>query len=70
LIKLYLAGPLFTRAEQNWLRNLKAEIESLAVSKGKEIDAVWPYELVSQEDLEKMGRQVKNTRSFLCVKNI
>ncbi len=52
-MKIYLAGPLFTQAEQNWLRILKAEIENLAAGAGKEIDVVWPYELVSQEDLKK-----------------
>ena len=70
MIKLYLAGPLFTRAEQNWLRELKAEIESLAVNKGKEIDVVWPYELVSQEDLEKWGDRSKHKIFSLCEKHL
>ncbi len=69
-MKLYLAGPLFTQAEQNWLRNLKAEIENLAACKGKEIDAVWPYELVSPEDLEKWGDNSKHNIFSLCEKHL
>ena len=51
-MKLYLAGPLFTQAEQNWLRNLKSEIASLA----NDVDVVWPGDLVSEEDIKKWIR--------------
>ncbi len=55
-MKLYLAGPLFTQAEQNWLRALKSEIEVCAKDLGRAVDVVWPGELVSPEDIEKWGR--------------
>ena len=35
-MKLYLAGPLFTQAEQNWLRDLKSEIEVCAKKEKKQ----------------------------------
>ena len=54
-MKMYLAGPLFTQAEQNWLRDLKSQIEALAKDAGSDIDVVWPGDLVSPEDVEKWG---------------
>ena len=44
-MKIYLAGPLFSEAEQNWLRSLKGELENLG------FDAVWPYELFNQAEI-------------------
>ena len=69
-MKIYLAGPLFTQAEQNWLRDLKSEIENLAAGAGKEIEAVWPYELVSPEDLKKWGDHAKHKIFSLCEKHL
>ena len=69
-MKLYLAGPLFTQAEQNWLRDLKSKILVLAAKAGKEIDVVWPYELVSPEDMEKWGDNAKYKIFALCEKHL
>jgi nucleoside 2-deoxyribosyltransferase len=69
-MKLYLAGPLFTQAEQYWLGDLKAKIEALSAKAGKEIDVVWPYELVSPEDLEKWGVNSKHKIFALCEKHL
>ena len=69
-MKLYLAGPLFTQAEQNWLRDLKSKILVLAAKAGKEIDVVWPYELVSPEDMEKWGENTKYEIFALCEKHL
>jgi len=69
-MKFYLAGPLFTQAEQNWLRDLKSKLEVLAVKAGKEIDVVWPYELVSPEDMEKWGKNAKHEIFALCEKHL
>ena len=52
-MKLYLAGPLFTQAEQNWLRALKLDVEVCAKDLGSPVDVVWHGELVSPEDIEK-----------------
>ena len=69
-MKLYLAGPLFTQAEQNWLRDLKSKIQVLAAKADKEIDVVWPYELVSPEDMEKWGEKIKYEIFALCEKHL
>jgi nucleoside 2-deoxyribosyltransferase len=69
-MKLYLAGPLFTQAEQNWLRGLKSKIQVLAAKVDKEIDVVCPYELVSLEDMEKWGENTKYEIFALCEKHL
>ena len=69
-MKFYLAGPLFTQAEQNWLRDLKSKLEALAAKADKKIDVVWPYELVFPEDMERWGDKAKNKIFALCEKHL
>jgi nucleoside 2-deoxyribosyltransferase len=65
-MKIYLAGPLFTEPEQNWLRELKSKIEVLA----NDVDVVWPYDLVSPEDMGKWGDNAKHEIFALCEKHL
>lgn len=44
-MKIYLAGSFFSKAEQNWLRSLKDELQKLGY------DVLWPYELFNQADI-------------------
>ncbi len=46
---LYLAGPLFTQAEQAWLQNVKAEL----VRAGHEV--CWPFELFKAGQIADWG---------------
>jgi nucleoside 2-deoxyribosyltransferase len=69
-MKIYLAGPLFTQAEQNWLRALKLQIENLAKDAGSAVDVVWPGDLVSPEDIKKWGDSAKHEIFALCEKNL
>lgn len=48
-MKIYLAGPLFSEAEQNWLRGLKRQLQDLGY------DVAWPYELFNQDELASWG---------------
>lgn len=48
-MRVYLAGPLFTEAEQDWLRRFKAELEAAG------FNVVWPYELIDQKALVAKG---------------
>jgi len=69
-MKLYLAGPLFTQAEQNWLRGLKSKIESCAKELGRVVDVAWPGDLVSPEDIETWGANAKREIFALCEKHL
>jgi len=46
---IYLAGPLFTQAEQAWLRTVKAEL----IGHGHEV--CWPFELFKDGQIAQWG---------------
>lgn len=46
---IYLAGPLFTHAEQAWLRSLKASL----IEQGHEV--CWPFELFKDGQIAEWG---------------
>lgn len=48
-MKIYLAGPLFSEAEQDWLRGLKRQLQELGY------DVLWPYELFNQDEVASWG---------------
>lgn len=47
---IYLAGPLFTEAEQAWHRAAKARMEAAT---GRRV--IWPFELIGQDRIERWG---------------
>lgn len=53
--KIYLAGPLFSDAEREWGSALKQRIHALAIEVGKEVEIIWPYELITKEEIEGLG---------------
>jgi nucleoside 2-deoxyribosyltransferase len=65
-VKIYLAGPLFTEAERDWLRNLKREIESLAESQGKKVNVISPYDLITQPEIEQLGNKAQSEIFSRC----
>jgi len=69
-MKLYLAGPLFTQAEQDWLKRLKERIKALARDLNKPVAVIWPYELVSPQDLESWGERAKQEIFSRCEKHL
>jgi nucleoside 2-deoxyribosyltransferase len=44
-VSVYLAGPIFSRAEIEWARYLKGEIESAL---GDGVEVLWPFEIASK----------------------
>ncbi len=65
-MKIYLAGPLFSEAERDWFRKLKKEIESLAASKNQPVTVIWPYELITQSEIETLGAAAKHEIFSRC----
>jgi nucleoside 2-deoxyribosyltransferase len=43
-VSVYLAGPIFSRAEIEWAGSLKEEIEAAL---GERVDVLWPFEVAS-----------------------
>lgn len=58
-MKIYLAGPLFTEAERSWLATTKGRIERLAREHRREVTVIWPYELITQSEIDALGPQAK-----------
>ena len=69
-MKIYLAGPLFSEAEQNWLRRTKRRIVELANQLNKKVDVVWPYELISDEEINSFGAKAKSEISSRCTAHL
>ena len=69
-MKIYLAGPIFSEADQEWLRNLKNRIEEFARASGKEVEVIWPYELISRNDIENLGDRAKQEIFDRCKSNL
>jgi nucleoside 2-deoxyribosyltransferase len=65
-MKIYLAGPLFSEAERDWMRKLKGQIESLASELGQPVQVVWPYELITQEEISALGESAKREIFSRC----
>jgi nucleoside 2-deoxyribosyltransferase len=54
-MNIYLAGPLFSKAERNWMREIRHHILEFAKKQPRDVQIVWPYELISQHEIESMG---------------
>lgn len=65
-MKMYLAGPLFSEAERDWMRDLNKEIESLAASQGHHVTVIWPYDLITQCEIESLGDKAKHEIFSRC----
>lgn len=59
---LYLAGPLFTEAEQQWLRALKGRLQDAIPG----LTVVWPGELFDAQELADMGHGAKSHIFEVC----
>ena len=58
-MKIYLAGPLFSEAERAWLKATKERIETLARERRYDVTVIWPFELITQSEIEALGPRAK-----------
>ncbi len=60
-MRIYLAGPLFTEAERNWMLALKNRILDL-VGNDSGVEVIWPWELFKPGEIEQLadraGREI------------
>lgn len=57
LIRIYLAGPLFSDAEREWAERFKAKIQAVARHCGQEVTVDWPWEFFQDQELPSCGDQ-------------
>jgi len=67
---IYLAGPLFTQAEQQWLKTLQQSLQSFGDRAGRPLEVVWPYELFTQQELAAWGGRAKHEIFNLCKQHL
>ena len=58
-MKIYFAGPLFSEAERDWIRSTIQKIESLAAQQGKKSEIIFPYDLITQSEIDHLGPKAK-----------
>ncbi len=58
-MKIYFAGPLFSEAERDWIRAIKRRIEDLAAKAERNVEVVWPYDLIGREELAACGDRAR-----------
>ena len=69
-MKIYLAGPIFSEADQEWLRSLKNRIQEFARGMGKKVQVIWPYELIDRLEIESLGDSAKQEIFDRCKSNL
>ncbi|MFZ0932479.1 MAG: nucleoside 2-deoxyribosyltransferase [Syntrophobacteraceae bacterium] len=65
-MRVYLAGPLYSEAERDWMKKLKGRIENLAPISADKVDVIWPYELITAEAIMALGQSAKYEIFSLC----
>lgn len=65
-MKIYFAGPLFSEAERDWIRSTIRKIESLARERGVHVEIIFPYDLITTEEIELLGDRAKHEIFHRC----
>jgi len=65
-MKIYFAAPLFSESERDWIRKTIRGIENLAADRGKNVVVIFPYDLITQEEVEALGDRAKHEIFHRC----
>ncbi len=57
-MKIYFAGPLFSEAERDWIRSTISKIGSLAAQRGTKTEIIFPYDLITQSEIDQLGNRL------------
>jgi len=69
-MKIYFAGPLFSEAERVWIRSTIQKIQSLAAQRGMKTEIIFPYDLITQEEIDRLGEQAKHEIFSRCISHL
>ncbi len=58
-MKIYFAGPLYSEDERDWIRATISKVESLAAQRGTKTGIIFPYDLISLEEIDRLGEHAK-----------
>jgi len=65
-MKIYFTGPLFSEAERYWIRSTIQQIESFSFRHGAQIEIIFPYDLITQPEIESLGNNAKHEIFSRC----
>ena len=65
-MKIYFAGPLFSEAERDWIRSTINKITSLAAQRGMKTEIIFPYDLITQDEIDRLGEQANSEIFSRC----
>lgn len=66
MLVLYLAGPIFTRAEQTWLKDLKFAIQESAKERNISMEIFWPFEFTPKKENEQLTCDYRDSILEIC----
>ena len=67
---IYLAGALFSEAERDWHLKTKQLLLDEAEKRKKELALIWPYELITQEEIAFLGKKARFEIFNRCKKGL
>ena len=65
-MKIYFAGPLFSEAERDWIRATLKKIESFAAQRGTKTEIIFPFDLITQNEIDHLGPKAKHEIFTRC----
>jgi nucleoside 2-deoxyribosyltransferase len=65
-MKIYFAGSLFSEADRDWIRATIQHTESVAVRHGGKFEIIFPNDLITQEEIERLGAKAKHEIFSRC----
>ena len=65
-MKIYFAGPLFSESERDWIRATIQRIQTRAVEVGVDTEIIFPYDLITEEDIGLLGEHATREIFHRC----
>jgi nucleoside 2-deoxyribosyltransferase len=65
-MKIYFAAPLFSEVERDWIRSTIQKIDALSTDQGIRVEIVFPYDLITQGEINSLGSNAKREIFSRC----
>lgn len=65
-MKIYFAAPLFSEAGRDWIRSTSSKIKTLAAERVTKMEVCFPYDLITQEEMDSLRADVKHEIFSQC----
>ncbi len=69
-MKIYFAGPIFSEADRHWIGSTIQKIVALARDRGVRVEVIFPYDLITQEEINSLGANAKREIFSRCKRHL